>query len=58
MRKGSKDAACVLCTLLVISESLLWVMCVQVAETLQQVIWTDQVIAMVQYENIETEEKE
>lgn len=58
MRKMSKGAACVLCTFLVVSGSLLWVMCIQVAETLQQVIWTHQVIAIERYENVEIEEKE
>ncbi|WP_367568540.1 hypothetical protein [Lacrimispora sp.] len=54
----SKGAVCMLCTLLVASGSLLWVMCFQMAETLQQIIWTHQVIAIEQYENIETEEEE
>ncbi len=58
MRKMSKGAVCMLCTLLVASGSLLWVMCFQMAETLQQIIWTHQVIAIEQYENIETEEEE
>ncbi len=58
MRKMSKGGACMLGTLIVASGFLLWVMCFQVTETLQQIIWTYEVIAIEPYENIETEEEE